>query len=1492
MATSNNRDVRLGVEIETAGEDGVKRLAAAVRALGKEGDPAALEFNRLADELDRLSQQAGAIQSLQALRTDVETLTVAERNAATAAQAASTEFKEQTAATSALREAQALAASEVAQAKTAYAELRAELDRQIVAGKAAGESQKQLALSTEEARLNVINQRLALEQRSQALGVANSALKEAEAAEKRLSVAFERTGAAAKGTAAALTQQAVALTAAESAAVALGTDVTDLTAAQARLVESTREAAAEADRLDVQTRESAAAMQALERSAREADAQMAALATSLRETEQAARQYATATEQAAAAGAEDAAAAQSRVRAAETLIASERQLTIGQSELAAQRDRSRAALIAEAQALLTQQRAMDASRASTEQMVRESIALGTALDGTGKSIGRIGTLTAEAFGQTGVRSLQAIEAEVAKVESAMSLLERRFRAGQISADDLARALGSATVRLNTLKVEAETMPSLSTGFDKINSSITGLISKFGALGAAVATVGVVVKPVLDATVALERMRRVLTTVTGSAESAQQQIEFLRKVSQQSGQQFDVLGKSYASFAASALQSGLTIQQTQEVFKNVALAAGNLGLSTDQVTRALEALGQMASKGVITMEELRQQLGDALPGVLPLLAKQLGLTQAELFKLVSSGQLLATEGIPAIGRSLVALQAQSGTVDGMVAGWNRFINVIKEAGTVVTEGPLGTVVGVVLTSIAGVIRDIAVVAVGATEAFKLFGLSTLSVLDALAGNISLKQLKQQLIEFTDQAAARMVKFEETAYGAGKAIDGLSAATAKLGPSFARLAIDGQKAVDAADRQSQASDKHTQAVAAEGKATVVLAGLLGDEVAARNAAAEAARANALATEKQAKADEAVVAALVRAKAAVLEKARAEGLGLDVTKAVIEAYNEKIAKATADVEKTTAQADAAREHAAAMVLAAGAAKDNSKNIEALKADVAILTLAYNDATLALVADANATNDVKKAADALAIAKGLLRDAINDVSAALERQLAAMRADAALSQAQIKLDIEKAKNRQIEAERRHDENAARSESIRILTLEQALVVTGIELKRQEALATLAAVETERSELAQLKQLTPEKEAELETKRKTAQATLLEADASKEANKHKADEVTILKESGGARGQYTAAVEGSTAAVTKDTTATQANTAAKRSNATATAALSPALQQAAADAKVLGVTLEKLGPSASAGAQAALQAYERLKLGGVATAHELSEAFASAANKAIAAAGGIVPEWVKVEAATRGATIAVDAYGKATVTTAAAATESLNQLANVFGDVATKAHNAAFEASKLAEAAKASAERQALGDSATETFNSPAATLARKKADGTLSAKDADSAKTNFDAARNNLFQAQRNGNDVNVSDFNRAYNEAREIYEATHQLTLVADPQAAIAAEIARLNALRKSGGGSPSGSSPFGPKTPGKAPVSTPANPIPGTGVQVFPPAPAPPPAPNASPGSVTDGKVYTLNFNIGGKTIPVTAKSQADAEELLRQLESAFKAQGGA
>jgi tape measure domain-containing protein len=1265
MATSNAaRDVRLTLGVDVTGEEGIQRLAADVRTLAKEGGDAAPELRRIADDIDRLGQQAAAVTTLKTLAAEVRAL--GESQAAATGRA-----DELRAALLTQRDAAQGAAAQQTALQRALDGARVQALEASGALKTYNEANKGAARSTDEYKKTVLGlgdartkANVAVELAAQALREGTKSANEAAAAERKLSAEYASADTAARAATNALRQRGQAQEQAVASALALGVATEDLAAADARLLTESqrlastaaqtvdaqraqvaateqltaakREQAAvdaaladldeqnnrallerqallvkaaqayekdtqetlraadaaeklgaaqrlaadhaealtiEADRQAAVLREGADAMRKLEEASNRADAQQRELVASLRAAEAAAAEYAAATERAAAAGADDVRASQERQRAATALLDAERALSAEQRELAAQRNANRAGLVAEAQAYATASIKAREYAAASQQAVASATRAGAEIE--------------KSFGVLGIRSLDAIKAEIQAVKRSFESLQRQASSGRFDngMKELERAAGAAQVRLAQLRTELAQVQATPGQFEALGASINSLINRFAGLGAAVATVGVAVRPVLDATMALEAMRRTLTTVTGSAEAAAEQIEFVRTVASRSGQAFEAVGQSYSKFAASALQTGLSLKDTQDVFESVALAAGNLGLSTDQSGRALEALSQIASKGVAGMEELRQQLGDALPGVLPLLATELGLTTGELNRLVESGQLLASEAIPAIGRSLRKLGPEQGAqVEGLRAEWNRFISVIKEAGVAIVEGPLGQAAGVVLKGVAVAVGALATTAVAASEGFKVLGVSVLATLDALRGNQSWEQAGKVISDFARESGERvaaltsridrMVGASEAGAEASVALaDGLaqtaaaavraSGGTDQQAKSMSKLVLELGEAVTAAERQTQVTEKLAQAAEQEAKAQKTLIDLLDDEGVARRLTADAAEKVAVARERVAESATAEVQALVAGKTAVLARVGADEKLLAANKLLIEQFDQKIAKADADREKSQALADTTRNQADAARVAAKAYGDQSAEAENLRKRVDEAGRTLEAVTKLQREGWLVTKDVVKAERDLLEAKQLLTDALKDQDAATKRTIDSLKAAASVTKAEIALEITKLeiKKQNLIADGRAAE-AARLD-LEIKRLQLSATKAGTEAKLAEARATQELIIQQYNDAEARGVLTPAMRQELNTRFEQQRAIILETEASKLNEEQQRKNIDAAVAGTGARRESRAAVEGHTGAVGTNTGAVGTNTGAlreneraKRDNAVATGAL------------------------------------------------------------------------------------------------------------------------------------------------------------------------------------------------------------------------------------------------------------------------------------------------------------------------------------------------
>ncbi|TXG81001.1 MAG: hypothetical protein E6R11_00085 [Rhodocyclaceae bacterium] len=172
----------------------------------------------------------------------------------------------------------------------------------------------------------------------------------------------------------------------------------------------------------------------------------------------------------------------------------------------------------------------------------------------------------------------------------------------------------------------------------------------------------------------------------SGNRAGEELDYLRNITRQLGVDFGSASSAYASFAASAKGTGISGDTIKATFEGVSKAASQLGLSSDETKGALLALSQMISKGTVQAEELRGQLGERLPGAFNLAAKAMGVTTAELGKLLESGRLTAAEFLP---RFAAELNATYQATDNLVAATNRLTSAWDDWKRSLSDGANGS-----------------------------------------------------------------------------------------------------------------------------------------------------------------------------------------------------------------------------------------------------------------------------------------------------------------------------------------------------------------------------------------------------------------------------------------------------------------------------------------------------------------------------------------------------------------------------------------------------------------------------------------------------------------------------------------------------------------------------------------------------------------------------------------------------------------------------------
>ncbi len=157
---------------------------------------------------------------------------------------------------------------------------------------------------------------------------------------------------------------------------------------------------------------------------------------------------------------------------------------------------------------------------------------------------------------------------------------------------------------------------------------------------------------IDAQVQLDKMANSLRfAMGGDAAKGAREMEYVRETAQKMGLALVDSASAYAKLAASARGTRLEGQQTREIFEAIAGAGTVMGLSVQEQSGALLAVSQMMSKGTVHAEELRGQLGERMPGAFNIAARAMGVTTAELSKMLEQGQVISEEFLPRFAAQL-------------------------------------------------------------------------------------------------------------------------------------------------------------------------------------------------------------------------------------------------------------------------------------------------------------------------------------------------------------------------------------------------------------------------------------------------------------------------------------------------------------------------------------------------------------------------------------------------------------------------------------------------------------------------------------------------------------------------------------------------------------------------------------------------------------------------------------------------------------------------
>ena len=159
-----------------------------------------------------------------------------------------------------------------------------------------------------------------------------------------------------------------------------------------------------------------------------------------------------------------------------------------------------------------------------------------------------------------------------------------------------------------------------------------------AVGAQVGMVRQNIGEIATYNAALERQRKALKLVINDLGKYNKSQQFLATTSKKLAIPQDVIVRQFTSLTASVIGAGKSVSDAEKVFESIAAGIRGTGGNLEDMKAAMRATSQVFSKGKVSAEELRQQLGERLPGAFTLFADSMNKTPAQLDKALEQGKV--------------------------------------------------------------------------------------------------------------------------------------------------------------------------------------------------------------------------------------------------------------------------------------------------------------------------------------------------------------------------------------------------------------------------------------------------------------------------------------------------------------------------------------------------------------------------------------------------------------------------------------------------------------------------------------------------------------------------------------------------------------------------------------------------------------------------------------------------------------------------------------
>jgi lambda family phage tail tape measure protein len=228
------------------------------------------------------------------------------------------------------------------------------------------------------------------------------------------------------------------------------------------------------------------------------------------------------------------------------------------------------------------------------------------------------------------KAYREVSKELERVDRQLDRVQRRRRMGAMEATQAAGAVISGGIFGG---------PEGAIG-GAVGTAVGGVPGAFAgaAIGAQVGMIRQSLGQMASFTAEIDKQRIALRNVVGTQAEYQSSLQFIDATSRRLAIPQDQLNKQFTQLSASVIGAGGNVDAAKMAFEGIAAGIRGTGGNLADMQSALLATSQVFSKGKVSAEELRQQIGERLPGAFTIFAESIGKTPQQLDKMLEKGEV--------------------------------------------------------------------------------------------------------------------------------------------------------------------------------------------------------------------------------------------------------------------------------------------------------------------------------------------------------------------------------------------------------------------------------------------------------------------------------------------------------------------------------------------------------------------------------------------------------------------------------------------------------------------------------------------------------------------------------------------------------------------------------------------------------------------------------------------------------------------------------------